>query len=176
MFDKFCDYLNGKLKWSETKAKDWTETVFQFFSAENAKQIPYPYVELKEHMNIDYIWRYDATRYTINDIDLAVEHEGIEKKVEVLVSEEIQHLIDLRARNKIAIFYPSSGDESPLLEQIQKRIKSVSERYRLEENYLIMLGYATTKEGKRATLWKACFLDKTGNITQRKERVIVQKQ
>jgi len=175
LFKAYCDYLDGKLKWSDTKAKEWTETIFQFFSTENAKQVPLPYIEIREHMNIDYIWRYDSTRYSTNDIELAVEHEGIETRVEVLVEEEIQHLVDLRARNKLAILYPSSGDEATLLERIRKKIQFVSEQYRLAENYFILLGYATTKNGKRAILWKALSLDKSGNTVEQRERVVMQK-
>ena len=174
MFERFCKYLEGKLKWSETKDKEWTQTVFQFFSAENTQET-IPYVEIKEHMNVDYIWRYDPNRYSINDIELAVEHEASENRVDALVSEEIQNLVDIRARNKIAIFYPTLGDEANLLDKIQKKIKSVSEQYRLEEKYLVILGYTTTKEGKRAIAWKGFLFDKSGNLTQRKERVIMQK-
>jgi len=175
MFNTFCEYLNGKLKWSETKDKEWTQTVFQFFSAENTRET-IPYVEIREHMNVDYILRYDSSKYSFNDIELAVEHEASENRVDVLVSEEIQNLVDIRARNKVAIFYPSAGDEANLLDKIQKKIKSVSTRYQLEEEYLIILGYTTTTEGKRAILWRAFYLDKAGNLTQRKERVIMQRQ
>ncbi len=160
-FGSFCEYIDGKLEWSKTRDKDWTETVFQFFASERGKQVAAEYLlEIREHMNVDYIWRYDETKMSINDILLAVEHEGIQKKVDILVNEEIQHLVDLRARNKIAILYPSSGDEITLLEKIQKKIKSVSEQIRFQESYLIILGYATTKEGKRAIQWKAFFLVK----------------
>jgi len=27
MFNTFCEYLEGKLKWSETKDKEWTDAV-----------------------------------------------------------------------------------------------------------------------------------------------------
>jgi hypothetical protein len=43
---------------------------------------------------LDWEQRYDETKYRINDIEMAVEHEGIGKKVEVPVNEEIQYLID----------------------------------------------------------------------------------
>jgi hypothetical protein len=40
----------------------------------------------------------------IYDIELAVEHEGQVKDVDTLLKKEIQHLIDIKAKNKVGIF------------------------------------------------------------------------
>lgn len=174
LFDEFCDYLDGKLKWSKTKAKEWTDTVLKFFREKN-KAESIPYVELKEYMRVDYIWRYDPARYSIHDIELAVEHEGEVRKVDNLVKEEVQHLIDLKARGKVGIFYPARGDEKELIEKTQQRIKAQDQKIILPyEKYLIILGYATTKKGKRAILFKGFFLNGKGDIEEERERVILQ--
>lgn len=176
LFGRFCDYVDGKLGWTEDSK--WTELVFGFFHDENTNpaETTVPFVEVREHMNIDYIWRYDSTKYSTNDIELAVESENQENRVDVLIENEVQNLVDLRARNKVAIFYPNLGDENVLLDKIRKAIKRVSEQCRFEEKYVFVLGFATRKEGKKAILWKGYFLDKTGEVTSMKERVTFQRQ
>jgi hypothetical protein len=172
LFDEFCEYLDGKLRWTETRRKEWTKIILKFFSEKNQAEST-PYIEAKEHMRIDYIWRYDLSRYSINDIELAVEHEHERPKIDVLVNEEIQHLIDIKARNKIAIFYPASGDEKELIEKISERIRAQSMKHPYEK-YLIILGYPTTKEKKRAILFRGFFFDENGEIKDKKERIIWQ--
>lgn len=121
LFDEFCKYLDGKLLWSKTKDREWTETIFKFFSNKNkAKAIPF--VETKDYMRVDYIWRYPK-EYLKYNIELAVEHEGVERDIPTLLDHEIQYLIDLKARNKIGIFYPNQGDEKSLLDGVGQRIK-----------------------------------------------------
>jgi sugar phosphate permease len=50
--------MDGKLKWSDP-ADQWTQTVFEFFTLENSHQT-IPFVAMREHMQIDYVWRYDV--------------------------------------------------------------------------------------------------------------------
>lgn len=174
LFEKFCKYLDGKLKWAKPKGKDWTDIVFGFFSELNKGEVV-PYIEEKNYMLIDYIWRY-GSRYSVNDIELAVEHEGEDYKVGEIISKEIQHLIDIKARNKVGIFYPSRGDEKELTGEISKKIKSQSDLVRLEkEEYLVILGYTTTKSGRRAVLFKGFFFNNKGDITKEREFIIFQK-
>ena len=173
IFERFCDYIEGRLRWNDSDDQ-WTESVFGFFSKENAAQVV-PYVEIIEHMLVDYIWRYDPQKYPMNDIELAVESENQENRVDELIGHEIQHLADIKAHYKIAILYPTLGDEAELLDKISKTIKNVSERYRIEEEYLAILGYSTTTAGKRAILWKGIFFDKNGNLKVRKEKRTMQR-
>lgn len=172
LFDEFCEHLDGKLRWTETKRKEWTKIILKFFSEKNQAEST-PFIETKEYMRIDYIWRYDLSRYPINDIELAVEHEHERPKIDVLVNEEIQHLVDIKARNKVAILYPASGDEEELIKKICDRIRAPSIKHRFEK-YLIILGYPTTKEKKRAILFKGFFFDENGEIKSKKERIIWQ--
>lgn len=172
LFEDFCQYLNGKLNWSKTKPSEWTDTIWKFFSEKNRTE-SIPYIEIREHMRVDYMWRYDPSRYSVYDIELAVEHEGEERKVDILVNEEIQHLTDLKARNRIGIFYPAQGDEKELIEKIQKRIKAQSMTSPLEK-YLIILGYTTRKAGKRAILFRGFFFDEKGDLEKRKQYIIFQ--
>ena len=174
IFERFCNYLDGKLKWADP-ANQWTEVVFGFFAQENAAQAV-PYLEITEHMRVDYIWRYNRQRYSINDIELAVESENEENSVDELITHEIQHLVDIRAHYKIAILYTTLGDQSKLLERTSKTIKMVDERYRVEEQYLIILGHQTTTEGKHAIQWRGVLFNKNGEETGRKmERLTLQR-
>ena len=172
LFDDFGLYFNGKLRWSRTKRSKWTDMIWEFFSERNQAE-SIPYIEIKEHMRVDYIWRYDTSRYSTYNIALAVEHEAEERRVEVLVNEEVQHLIDLKAEKKIGIFYPARGDEKELIEKIQKRI--AQSMTVTSEEYLIILGYATTKGGKRVILLRGFFLNKNGELEKTKEHIISQK-
>jgi hypothetical protein len=175
LFGEFCQYLDGKLYWTKSKSKEWTDIALSFFREKN-KTETIPYVEEQEHMKIDYIWRYDPKRYSINDIELAVEHEGEENDVATLVNKEIQHLVDLKARNKIAIFYPRMGDEKDLIEEIQRKIKSQSDIMKIsQEKYLIILGYSTTKKAKRAILFKGFIFNQNGDLEKQMEQAIFQR-
>jgi hypothetical protein len=175
LFEDFCKYLDGKLRWTESKDKEWTDSVLKFFSEKN-KAEAIPYIEEFEHMRVDYIWRFNPDRYSIFDIELAVEHEGQEKNIDTLVGEEIQHLIDLKAKNKVGIFYPRMGDEKEFIEKIRNKIASQSGPFRIEyEKYLIMLGYTTTKMGKRAMLFKGFIFDQMGTLQEQTEQTILQK-
>jgi hypothetical protein len=175
LFDDFCKYLDGKLSWSESKDKEWTETVFGFFSQKNKLEI-IPFNEVKEYMLVDYVWRYDPNRYSIYSIELAVEHEGQEKDVQTLIGEEIQHLVDLKARNKIGIFYPRLGDEKDFIEKIKHKIKSQFDDMKLPyEKYLIILGYATTRNARRSILFKGFIFNNQGEIEKQMERITFQK-
>jgi len=127
-------------------------------------------------MGIDYVWRYNPKRFSVYDIVLAVEHEGQEKEVAILVNKEVQHLVDITAWNKIGIFYPRQGDEKGFIEKVERRIKAQSNDLKLSlEKYLIILGYATTKLGQRAILFKGFIFNGKGDLEKRMESVIFQK-
>lgn len=172
LFEEFCNYLNGKLRWKD-KSKVWTETVFGFFTEYNRKQ-HIPYVEAREHMRVDYIWRLDYPKYSKNDIVLAVEHENEVNVIDELLKEEIRHLIDIKAYNKVGIFYIHHGDEKEFLEKISESIKA-STPFNWEK-YLIILGYSTWRKRKLAIRFKAVFFNEKGEITGTKEKVIFQRE
>jgi len=175
LFNDFCTYMDGKLKWAKPKGKAWTDTIFSFFSAANQKEI-IPYIELKEYMYVDYIWRYDPKRYgNLSDIEMALEHEGGTYVVREILADEVSQLVDIKARYKIGIFYPSPGDEAALLDGIAKMIGSQSDSVRQkQEEYLIILGYTTTKEGRRVIQFKGFIFDNKGQVTDKLERMISQ--
>lgn len=182
LFDEFCKYLDKKLKWTQTQKGLWTNIIFEFFSGINKKET-IPYTEKKDYMRIDYIWRYAfPNRYSIHDIELAVEHEGINRRIKEIIESEVQHLIDLKAKNKIGIFYISQGSEKKFLEEISKRIKAQSDLFKLFtenpyicEKYLIILGYATTTpRGERAILFKGFIFNVEGEKEGEMEKIILQ--
>ena len=179
LFEDFCNYLNGKLRWKD-KSKVWTKTIFKFFTEYKRQQL-IPYVEAREHMKVDYIWRRNDP-YFGYDIDLAVEHENEVNDIEKLLKEEIRHLIDIKAHNKVGIFYIRSGDEEEFLKKISENIKATTPFD--EEKYMIILGYPTwktvkdklKKRKKLAILFKAIFFNEKGEITGTKKRVIFQRE
>ena len=174
LFDEFCKYLEGKLKWSEKrqKSKKWTETVFDFFKELNKGEDP-SFVEKREHMLIDYIWRRPMPTFSTNDIELAVEHENEKKKIDKLINEEVQHLVDIKAENKIGIFYVSGGDEKEFIKRIQEKIRQQWLKLPTEK-YLIILGNPTTSQKKRAILFKGLFFNSNGEPKEEKEKIVLQ--
>ena len=174
LFDAFCAFLDGKLRWStrETSAKAWTETIFSFFSEENQKQ-HVPYLEEREYLRLDYIWRNDLSHYSSSDIQLAVEHENVTETLEKLLDSEIQHLIDVKATNKIGIFYVNEGDESQFVDGVGKRIRAQHMRFSYER-YLVIIGRTTRQERRLAIRYKGYFFDAEGLVTRQTEHVIAQ--
>lgn len=173
-FKDFCSYLEGKLSWTETKDKEWTKCVLNFFKEKN-KAETIPFIERTNHMDVDYIWRYSPNNYSFSDIELAVEHEGQEKDINVLLTEEIQHLIDLKANHKVGIFYISLGDEKEFIEKIKRMIAyQLPTNQTTNERYLIILGYTVRKAGKKSILFKGFFFDGKGEIEKHIEQTILQ--
>jgi len=175
LFEEFCKYFDGKLKWSdrENKPQAWTEAIFSFFKEQKGKPDNAPFKEEKEFMRIDYIWRYDSPSYPTKDIELAIEHENKMERIDTLVNEEVQHLVDIKARNKIGIFYIPQGDEEEFIQKIQNRIKMQS-MYSSLEKYLIILAYSTTHRKEKSILVKGFFFDEKGNLTEKKQKIISQ--
>ncbi|MFQ5861156.1 MAG: hypothetical protein ACE5IG_06375 [Dehalococcoidia bacterium] len=124
-------------------------------------------------MRVDYLWRYDSSQYYMNDIELAVEHENVTAKLSDLIEGEIQHLIDLKARNKVGIFYIAQGDEEDFVKAVGERIRMQGMRSQLER-YLIILGSTTSREKRRALLFKGCFFAADGSLTNQQHQVIFQ--
>ena len=75
---------------------------------------------------------------------LAVEYEN-RCKIDEFLTKQIQRLIDVKADNKIAITYPTLGEESNLIERIRDKIENCARRYSTSENYLIVFGFSTSK-------------------------------
>lgn len=180
-FDKFCDYLDGKIKWSEKKT-NLTKLIFEFFSQVIGEQQS-PLVEEKEYMMLDYTARQKIPEYSTNMIELALEHEVSQRKPLDVLSREVQHLVDIKAKYKIGVFYPSTGDENQLKKEIENKIKQSSYLSVPWEEYLFILGFPTTREGKRSILFKAFQFtwNRQGNyqnleVKQLKERIIKQKE
>jgi len=144
LFDKFCEYLHGKIKWKAPK-NERTSLILNFFSELNKSEYR-PYKEETEYMQIDYIWR-DVSSFPYQRIVLAVEHEN-DFNFESFLGSEIQHLLDIKAENKIAITYPPVGDENRLIREVHERIKKYFLKSHLSELYLLILGFPTRKRPK----------------------------
>ena len=164
-----CRYLDGKLRWQDPSSV-WTETVFRFFSEYNKKQHT-PFKEEREYMKIDYIWRYDLERDKRTDIVLAVEHEANVSNIREILSKEMRHLIDIKAYNKVGIFYINLAEEDEFVNRVSELISRVLP-YRYE-SYLIIIGYSAG-EGKRM-LFKGFFLNEEGKLIKQKKCVINQR-
>ncbi len=148
-------------------ATDWTNLIMNFFSEQSIKNNT---VNEGEYMLVDQVWRGQQ-----GEIVFALEHEHIGSDVEELLDKEVEHLIDLRARAKVGIFYPNLGDEKTLVENISSRILHRSLNVDIPgEQYLFILGFATKKQSKPAILFKAYFFDHNGRRTGYQEHVVLQ--
>ncbi len=179
IFDEFCNYLDGKIKWSAEK-KNLTRLVFEFFS-HRVDETQFTFVNETEYMNLDLILRHKMPEYSDNLIELALEHEVSQRKPFDFLSNEVQKLIDIKAKYKCGIFYPSAGDEEELKDKIQEKIKQASYLSVPWEEYLFIFGFPTTQGARRSILFKAVHFtwerhDQYQNlrIQQLKERVIKQ--
>jgi len=175
IFDQFCSYFDGKMKWSAAKNSEWTQSILRFFSDPRTKQenlFPGAEVDEKyEYMNIDYVWRVVGSSGSF--IELAVEHENT-GTVKTFLEQEVRHLIDLKADNKIAITYPHIGDEERLMQAVSDSVRL--DLRRQDEHYLILLGYATRtgEPAAPAILFKGHFIDSSGKKTSVLQKVILQ--
>jgi len=163
------------LSWKE-KDSVWTGEIFGFFTSMNQQ---YGYEEQRDYMLVDYIWRNTKGSAPTFEIVLAVEHENVETDIGTILSKEISHLIDLKALNKVAVVYPSLGDEEELVRKLNDRLKR--QLYRLSigitptERFLLITGFPTKKERKLAIQWKGHFFDSWGNYERTEKRVVWQK-
>jgi hypothetical protein len=176
LFNEFCEYLDGKIKWSGKKS-DLTKIMFDFFKGRNQKE-HIPLIEIKEYMRIDYIWRYKTPEYSSDTIALALEHEVSEKKINDILNNEVQHLIDIKAERKIGIFYPTTGDVKSLKDGIEERLKKARPLSSMSEKYLFIFVLPTTQEGVRSMLFKGFIFswnqDNNVEIVSLKEMIIKQ--
>ena len=170
LFERFCKCMDGKLRWSGKDA-DWTAIVREFLKSEAGSQTP-PLGFKEEHLRIDFIWR-RPRESLVSQIELAVEHENVTRELKDLFDSELQHLLDIKAVNKVGIFYVNEGDESPFVEGVEKRIRAQHLRFP-HEQYLIIVGRTTRREGRLAIRYKGYFFDAQGHITRRAEHVIAQ--
>lgn len=148
-------------------AEDWTQQVFRFFEEQATKE---QWTVETDYMLVDQVWRSKQ-----HWIVLALEHENAEKNVNRLLEKEVAHLVDLRARIKVGIFYPSAGDERTLMNRISERISNTGASVRIpDELYMFILGFTTRMKGRPAIQFKAYILDQRGIETVHREHVILQ--
>jgi len=145
---------------------DWTQLVLRFFEQEAAKE---NCLIESNYMLVDQVWRGKS-----REIVLALEHENTERIVNRLLEKEVAHLIDLRSRMKVGIFYPSAGDEATLMKEIHLRISNAAASVQIPgEQYMFILGFTTRKEGQQAIQFKATILDQLGAVKVHREHVIL---
>lgn len=184
IFKEFCDYLDGKIKWSgedKTKKEDITVSVFSFFDEKLSQKESL--VKTSPYMLIDAVWRYPQPQYTDEEIQIAFEHEISKRKISDFLKEEIQRLIDIKAKYKIGIFYPSSEvDEKTLREGIEEKLKKSKYLAIPWEEYLFIFGRPTIQAGKTVILFKGFYYSYDSSeyrnieVDSLPERVIKQKK
>jgi hypothetical protein len=109
-------------------------------------------------MHLDQVWWSETS-----DIELALEHELQERRAGKLIQKEVRHLIDIKAHRKVLIAYLSEPDERTLVTNVQNWIKT--HRFKISyppEEYMIVIGRPTTKEGKRVFLYRRYLFYYTG--------------
>ena len=157
LFKELCEYLNGKIKWAgkdKTLKTAITELVFGFFNQKISQKEGL--IKTSPWMLIDAIWRYPKPKYTDECIQIALEHEISKRKISVFLKEEIQRLVDAKAKYKIGIFYPSSDiDEKELREGIEKKLQYSNCLANPWEEYLFIFGRPNRQAGKNVILFKA---------------------
>jgi hypothetical protein len=122
------------------------------------------------YMSVDQVWR--GKPY---ELVLALEHENVGREANEVLSKEVAHLIDLRARLKVGIFYPNTGDERTLMNGISLRISNAAGGVQIPgEQYMFILGFTTRKQGQPAIRFNAYILDERGIETVHREQVILQ--
>jgi len=188
IFEEFCKYVDGKLNWAAMRDKEWTDTVFGFFGELTKKQSPSLSTNERldeegeggrNYMTVDYVVRgytLDGERRRYQHIILAVEHENT-GDVPSFLKNEIRHLVDLKARTKIAITYPSYGDREDLFTGVQQLIQDSSfwgTLKSLDERYLVILGFTTTKDGGRAIEWQGRIFSMQGELVKQLRKVVFQ--
>jgi hypothetical protein len=157
IFNEFCGYLEGKIKWSgkeQTFRKEITSIVFNFFDETLSKKEGL--IKTSPYMLVDAIWRYPKPESTDECIQISLEHEISKRKISIFLNEEIQRLIDIKASNKIGIFYPSSEpDEKELREGIEMKLNASKYLANNGEKYLFIFGKPTKQRGESIILFKA---------------------
>jgi hypothetical protein len=168
LFADFCEHFNNKLLWKR-KGKPLTKAILDFFSAEAGK-LGYR-IEKEEYMRLDQVWWSETS-----DIELALEHELQERRAGKLIQKEVRHLIDIKAHRKVLIAYLSEPDERTLVANVQNWIGT--HRFKITypaEEYMIVIGRPTTKEGKRVFLYRRYLFYYTGAPNgQPKDYIITQ--
>lgn len=122
-------------------------------------------------MLIDYLWR-ERNLFPYQKIVLAVEHEN-DFHLDNFLNSEIQHLLDIKADNKVVITYPQLGDENRLIREVCSRINLYASRISVE-NWLLLLGFPTRKNNILAIRFVGYVLDRYGHIIQKKDLTIYQ--
>jgi hypothetical protein len=153
------------------KSGEWTQLILDFFKEQAVK---HGATFETEYMDVDMIWRGEHM-----EIAFALEHEHGTYVREVL-EKEVNHLIDLRAKTKVGIFYPNTGDVKPLVESAEKWIAERTRAVRVVgEEYLFILGFNTSRDRRRVIQFQARFMKPdsvTGYVkTEQKELVIDQR-
>jgi hypothetical protein len=184
IFENFCAYLDSKIKWAgknRTKKGEITELVFEFFDEELSRKEGL--IKNSPYMLIDAVWRYPRPSYTDESIQIALKHEISKRKTDDFLKEEIQRLIDIKAKYKIGIFFPPSEvDEKNLKEGIEDKLKNSKYLSNPWEEYLFVFGRPTRQTGENVILFKAfqCSYDSSEyrniKIEPLTEKVIKQKK
>lgn len=169
LFNHLAEKSEGQLRW-ENKDRAWTQWMFQCFddyvlAADSAEGV-------SNYMGIDRVWRDAGLGYII----LALEHENNFVRKDFL-SKEIQHLIDLKAQHKVAITYPQLGEEEDTVREISSLLNRRTWLRFVDyctDEYLIVFGFATKKDGKPTILWRGYRMDYTGKHLDTFTRVVLQ--
>ena len=169
LFNHLAEKSDGQLRWDD-QGKAWTQWMFQCF---DDYMVPTYSVEgISDYMNIDRVWRDTSLGY----ITLALEHENNFIRKDFL-SQEIHHLIDLKAISKVAITYPQLGEEEETIKDIcsllgQNTLLRLADPF--TDEYLIIFGFATRKDGPPAILWKGHRMDNLGKYLDTYTKVVLQ--
>jgi len=143
LFERFkVEFLDGTPPDSWKANKRWTDFMLGIFDSIGRslgyKTRPRPEPDKGEYLNLDQIW--EIRQPDTEVIVLALEHENT-RKVGVILDDELQKLIDVKAYLKVLIFYPQvpviPDYEELTYPEIQEKICSAQIR-NSDENYVII--------------------------------------
>lgn len=163
LFERFkVEFLDGTPPDSWNADKRWTDFMLGIFDSigRSFRYKTRPRPGHGEYLNLDQIW--DIRHTDTEAIVLALEHENT-SDVRVVLDDELQKLIDVKAYLKVLIFYPYKvpvmPDDSGLAyTEIQEKIRSAQIK-NSDEKYVIISIVYTIEDVIEVS---ACSLDSDG--------------
>ena len=132
IFEEFCrevGHAEVPKVWS--RVKNWTNMVLDIFGKLGAK---YGYEVRREWMLLDETW--EIRNQSTSFIAMALEHENTDN-IDILLKDELQKLLDVKAILKVLIYYPKFLDCERHIEKIKPKIKS--QRLKIPEEHILIV-------------------------------------
>jgi len=161
LFESFCvEFSNTTLPDIWVASRPWTDTLLGIFDSIGRSL---GYIPKREWLALDQTW--EIRHPDISVVVLALEHENTHR-VEDVLDDELQKLLDVKAFLKVLVFYPlipvvAEGEEFSFPE-IQGKIRSAKIK-NPDERYAVM---SITRISDKTLEVTACSLDPDGKAEE----------